>query len=181
MKAQVIVADPPWRYGRTRIPPSARLEETKHYETMTHEELLAMDVAACADENALLFLWATSPMLMKAGEVMKAWGFEYQCNFKVWSKCYKDGKPVCGIGFYHRASCEYLLLGRRGPRATVHMTDARLTEQQLYRSTRASHSRKPEGIMRAIERYVKPDTKKLELFARRKRPGWHVWGNEVTH
>ena len=39
------------------------------------------------------------------------------------------------------------------------------------------HSHKPEEQYAIIER-CSPGPY-LELFARRKRPGWHSWGNEV--
>jgi hypothetical protein len=40
------------------------------------------------------------------------------------------------------------------------------------------HSRKPEAVQDALERLF-PDGPRLELFARRPRFGWTVWGNEV--
>ena len=42
---------------------------------------------------------------------------------------------------------------------------------------RREHSRKPDGIHERIERLVAGPY--LELFARQKRPGWDVWGNEA--
>lgn len=41
------------------------------------------------------------------------------------------------------------------------------------------HSRKPEYVQDMIE-LMYPNTKKIELFARRSREGWDVWGNETT-
>lgn len=40
------------------------------------------------------------------------------------------------------------------------------------------HSQKPEIAYQIIERLY-PNAKKLEVFARQKREGWDVWGNEV--
>lgn len=40
------------------------------------------------------------------------------------------------------------------------------------------HSQKPDIAYEIIERLY-PNTDKVELFARRKREGWKVWGNEV--
>jgi N6-adenosine-specific RNA methylase IME4 len=42
---------------------------------------------------------------------------------------------------------------------------------------RMEHSRKPD-LSEAIEQLY-PNVKKIELFARQKRPGWDTWGNEV--
>ena len=48
----------------------------------------------------------------------------------------------------------------------------------VIRERRREHSRKPEASYVLIEKMF-PNLPKLELFARRKRPGWDVWGNEV--
>ena len=40
-----------------------------------------------------------------------------------------------------------------------------------------SHSTKPEFFQDMIEKVT--EEPRLELFARRKRDGWDVWGNEV--
>lgn len=42
---------------------------------------------------------------------------------------------------------------------------------------RRQHSRKPEGMHARIERLVAGPY--LELFARQKRAGWDVWGNQT--
>lgn len=43
------------------------------------------------------------------------------------------------------------------------------------------HSAKPEEFRELIERAVNKAglNQRLELFARKKTEGWHVWGNEV--
>jgi len=46
-----------------------------------------------------------------------------------------------------------------------------------FQYPRGKHSQKPEGFQDMIEK-VSPGPY-VELFARRKRPGWDVWGNEV--
>ena len=43
-------------------------------------------------------------------------------------------------------------------------------------SERLEHSRKPDDIYEYAESLPGPY---LELFARRSRPGWDAWGNEV--
>jgi N6-adenosine-specific RNA methylase IME4 len=44
---------------------------------------------------------------------------------------------------------------------------------------RRGNSVKPDEAYQALERLY-GDVRRLELFARRKRPGWTVWGNEVV-
>jgi N6-adenosine-specific RNA methylase IME4 len=41
------------------------------------------------------------------------------------------------------------------------------------------HSEKPQQIHEGLERLY-ADVRRLELFARRERPGWTPWGNEVV-
>jgi N6-adenosine-specific RNA methylase IME4 len=44
----------------------------------------------------------------------------------------------------------------------------------------SKHSKKPQEI---ADRIVKlfPDVNRIELFARDAKPGWDVWGNEITN
>lgn len=67
----VLLADPPWRYDPHSSDPGRAIEN--HYPTMALEDIKALRIPAA--EDAVLFLWATPPLLMKAGEVMAAWGF----------------------------------------------------------------------------------------------------------
>jgi N6-adenosine-specific RNA methylase IME4 len=50
---------------------------------------------------------------------------------------------------------------------------------QVVEAPRGRHSEKPEAFAKMIERLF-PRTPKIELFARKARPGWEAWGNEVT-
>ena len=74
---------------------------------------------------------------------------------------------------YLRNQTEHLLLGVRG-KAPIRF---RGQGSWLYAPVQA-HSHKPEDAYAVIER-CSPGPY-LELFARRKRPGWDVWGNEVS-
>lgn len=162
----IVVADPPWKddFGRT----CSRATE-RHYETMTLEEIATFEVPAAY--SALLFLWATAPMLAKALHVMTRWGFEYRTNL-VWDK----GKA--GTGKWVRGRHEHILLGRRGRYPAPSPMAVRLPESIIV-SPRRAHSQKPEALQDMIER-VYPNLRYLELFARRERPGWTCWGDEVA-
>ena len=74
---RVIYADPPWRYGNTQ--PDYHEVQDDHYPTMTVKEICDLEigdrkVAEIALDNAVLFLWVTSPILEESFEVIKAWG-----------------------------------------------------------------------------------------------------------
>jgi N6-adenosine-specific RNA methylase IME4 len=160
---RVILADPPWRYndlGHTR-----RID--KKYPVLSPDEIKALPVETCAADDAVLFLWSTSPFLPDALSVMAHWGFTYK------SSCVWD-KEVFGMGHYWRIRHEFVLLGVRGKPGTAHVHDL----PSVIVSRRGAHSRKPEELYVHIERMY-PRAKRLELFARRTRPGWDSWGNEV--
>ena len=74
---------------------------------------------------------------------------------------------------YLRNQTEYLLLGVRG-KAPIRF---RGQGSWLYAPVQA-HSHKPEEAYAVIER-CSPGPY-LELFARQRRPGWDVWGDEMT-
>jgi hypothetical protein len=95
-KYRVIYADPPWQYHDTRagLAGYAGTAAADHYPTMSVAELSALAVSALAEGDAVLFCWATSPLLPDALTVIKAWGFTYKTLF-VWAK----GRS--NFGHYH--------------------------------------------------------------------------------
>ena len=166
-KFAVICADPPWQYSNSGF----NGNPSDHYPTMTTPEICAHPVASCIHERAALFLWAVNPMLKDALSVMNAWGFAYKTNF-VWIK---DRATYGKLGFYNYGRHELLLLGTRGS----FLPDAKSLPQSVIEAPKSKHSRKPERVYRLIEKLY-PDVPRLEVFGRKKRPSWTVWGNEVA-
>jgi N6-adenosine-specific RNA methylase IME4 len=115
-----------------------------------------------------LFLWATSPKLSEALEVIKAWGFEYRTNM-VWIK------DQIGMGYYARQQHGLLLIAKRG---NLPMPLPENRPASVIHAARQKHSAKPVEFYEAIERMY-PTLPKIELFARRQRKGWAAWGAEV--
>lgn len=76
-KYNIIYADPPWRYERSKVQGAAE----KHYSTMSIDELCALPIREIAEKDSILFLWATFPQLEEALKLIKAWGFTYQSLF----------------------------------------------------------------------------------------------------
>src|SRR5712671_6199949 len=97
---------------------------------------------------------------------MKAWNFTYKSNL-VWDK------QIAGMGHYARIRHEHLLLGTRGKPgiAAVHNIPS------VIQVRRTKHSVKPAEVYNIVERMY-PHLLKIELFARRRRPGWAAWGND---
>jgi N6-adenosine-specific RNA methylase IME4 len=138
----------------------------QHYSLMSVESICALRVDQLAVEDAHLWLWVTNATLHAGHHVMEAWGFSYR-------SCLTWIKPRFGLGNYLRNSTEHVLFGIRG-RAPIQFR----SQGTWFWASMQEHSHKPEEIFAIVQR-CSPGPY-LELFARRKQPGWHVWGNEVT-
>lgn len=163
----VIYADPEWRFETYS---DAGLDRAPDYPTSTTAVIKArVPVGTLAAPDSVLFLWATVPMLEDALEVMRFWGFTYKTHF-AWDKI----EP--GTGFWNRNQHELLLVGTRGNVPAPAMG----TQYPSLMTERKSpvHSEKPEWAYEMIEAYF-PNLPRIELNARKARPGWSSWGNEA--
>ena len=186
----VVLADPPWRFevwsGETAVKArDSKITYTSanvHYQTMTPTEIAALPVADLAAEDCALFLWISWPVLVQAMSLIEAWGFTYKTCAFCWVKANTsqidmfrdDADARMGMGYWTRANSEVCLLATRGkPKRLPGGAGVR----QGIIEPRREHSRKPDDIHNRIERLVAGPY--LELFARSRRPGWDVWGNEA--
>ena len=161
-KYRVIYADPPWSYGdKQNIDGLGGAE--KHYPTMPLEDICNLPVPAL--DNAVLFLWVTSPFLEDCFKVINAWGFKYKSSF-IWDKVKHN------MGHYNSVRHEFLLVCTKG--------SCTPDVQKLYDSVvsieRTEHSRKPKEFRDIIDTLY-PTGNRLEMFAREAPDGWDVWGN----
>lgn len=165
-KFQVIYCDPPWQYSNSGLNGCAE----KHYPTMSTEDLCNMKVKTIVDDNAVIFMWATNPLLEDALQLMKSWGFDYKTNM-VWVK---NKENYGGLGFYIYGKHELLLIGIKG--SLLPIGDKPIS---VITGSNDIHSKKPEHVYDVIESMY-PGLKYVELFARNTpRDGWLKWGNEV--
>ena len=164
-KYRVIYADPPWQYGDERSGFGGAVD---HYNTMSMAELKSMPVASLTEDNAVLFLWATAPLLPEALELINAWGFKYKTNF-IWDKVKHN------MGHYNSVRHELLLIATKGSCTpdNVQLFDS---VQSIKRTDR--HSEKPEEFRKIIDTLYTYGNK-LEMFARKQVEGWEVFGNEL--
>lgn len=171
----VIILDPPWKYRNNGGNGAAE----NHYPTMDFSELAMLPVTALAAPDSVLLLWATMPLLDAAIYLVSAWEFDYVTAMP-WIKVEEiqtglfDGKPwirpAFGTGFWLRGAAELVLVGRRGKPPLPATPPVGLLCERMV------HSRKPENLYEYAEMFPGPH---LEMFARRARPGWDVFGNEV--
>ena len=164
-KYRVIYADPPWQYSNAQ--PEYHTEQADHYPLMSLQEICDLPVRELAPEDAVLFLWVTSPILRESFAVVDAWGFEYKAAF-VWDKVKHN------MGHYNSVRHELLLICVRG--------SCPPDEQKLFDSVqsieRGAHSEKPEEFRKIIDTLY-PHGPRIELFSRGDVPKpWKRWGNE---
>lgn len=187
MKYRTIVVDPPWPMGpphggRTQSEAGnwtgkwLGYESDLPYQQMTVEVIKALPVSALADADAHLYLWTTNKFLEQAWSVGRAWGFQ-PSTMLVWGKA-----PMgIGLGGPFCITTEFVLFCRRGHLAPKQRIDSTwFNWKRPYNANGApSHSQKPEAFIDLVEQ-VSPGPY-VELFARRHRLGWDVWGNESAN
>lgn len=170
-KYQIIYADPPWSYNDKMSGHSFSLDH--EYETQSKKWIAQLPVEDIAEKDCVLFLWAVSPQLPEALEVMNAWKFKYITIAFVWNKKSKNGLNISNLGRWTMGNVEVCLLGRRGKPKRISRNI-----KQLVEAERTVHSKKPDEVRKRILELM-GDLPRIELFARQKTPGWDVWGNEV--
>ena len=159
-KYKTCLADPPWDINQ-----KGKRGAASHYQLMSLDQIKAMPVADLCEKNAHLYLWVPNGLLQEGLSVIKAWGFTFRSPI-YWIK------PRLGLGNYIRNASETCLFATRG-RAPIKFH----AQPNWLFAPFQGHSHKPEEQYAIIERLSEP--RYLELFARRRQPGWDVWGNEI--
>lgn len=171
---RTIVADPPWDIAwNARMGAKSDGRPGKRdgayglpYAPMTVDEIAALRVGDCAEEDAHLWLWATANSLFDAPRVVEAWGFRLSYTL-VWAKA------GLGVGQRFRHNVEFCLFCERGERLPITRHDL----GTHFNWPRGEHSAKPDAFYDLVES-VSPGPY-LEMFARRARLGaWSYWGDQ---
>lgn len=171
----LILADPPWKQSKggkksVRANSSGRPLD---YQVCTLEEIEEHLKAAVSltEGNSILFLWTIDKYLFEAQEIAERQGYKLHARL-IWNKV--TGIPAA---FTVRYGHEYLLYMYKGKLRPVALEE-RGKIHTVFTERVQRHSQKPEISFDIIERLY-PTEKKIELYARRTRPGWDCWGNEV--
>lgn len=166
-----LLFDPPWEeHG------GGGRGAQNHYDTMSVAEmrLMAPHVRRVTAANAHCWMWTTDTFLPDALDLLRLFGFRY-VRTVVWVKTTKGGGVHPGwLGYYARGAHELCLLGVRGslPVPTANRSPS------AFLAPKGKHSRKPAAFYDVVEA-ASPDPR-LEVFARRARPGWFAIGNETS-
>lgn len=170
---RVLVADPPWKFGDKLGGRGAAAK----YRCMPLERIMRFPLPALQDD-ALLVMWRVAAMQREALRVVDCWGFDVKTEI-VWQKLTKNGKPHFGQGRYTRGSHETALICTRG-RFEVQSHSIRSifpAKMPLDARGRIIHSAKPDEFYALIEQLATGPY--VELFARRRRPGWTQHGKQL--
>lgn len=170
-KYNIIYADPGWKYDNQKTGGSHTSGAAQKYTVMTVDEICRLPVPDIAEKDSVLFLWGTVPMLQEALIVMKEWGFKYKTAI-FWRKIGR-----LGLGYWFRGEIEYLLFGVHGKVKAFRCQLPNFLEAPVL-----GHSEKPEEFRKLIEvatsRTIETP-RRIELFARRRVPGWDAIGNAI--
>jgi N6-adenosine-specific RNA methylase IME4 len=162
---RVVLADVPWhdevgdggghQYG----------SHTKHYAGKSFAELAGLPVDQVVTDDGYILLWCPAKLLKMGIALLEAWGTEYMtCSCWI--------KEAIGTGHYFRMRHELLLLGVRSKaKPFVEKPDSVIT------APRQKHSEKPP--IHDIIAAAVGDGPYIEMFARRRVPGWTVVGDEI--
>ncbi len=183
---KTILADPPWPYNSPRAVvgnggrgsqngKAANIIQTDvldHYNAMSLKDIKELPISELVEDNAHLYLWTTNSFMVEAHEVARAWGFKPK-TIITWAKIKKDRTPSMKTGYWYRSATEHALFAVRGK-----MRLKGPASPTTFFSPRLPHSVKPDQFYELIE--SQSPGPYLEIFARRSRPGWDHWGNEMN-
>lgn len=183
--------DPPWAYQQASRHERLSGFSTDHeYPSLTTDELRGLPIAQLMRYG---FLWTTGPFIEDAYSLIRSWGM-LPITMLAWVKCAEintDGlpafpdrkapentfdpeviiKPTFGVGYWFRGCVEPIIVFKAPDAPSIRTPFVGLL------SPNARHSRKPETLHHLIESHFPGPY--LELFGRRERPGWNVFGNEA--
>ena len=185
-KYQIIYADPAWNYNSRMAlgKGAAKSSAEDYYNVMSIEDIMALPIKEISAKDCILFIWVTMPKLNEVFKVINAWGFEYKtCGF-VWvkrNKVFSEKKnknrngidDFMGQGRWVRQNAELCLIATKGKPKRISAKVRQIIYQPIQ-----EHSKKPNEVRERIVELI-GDLPRIELFARQKREGLDVWGNEV--
>ena len=170
-KYQIIVIDPPWQVKKIQNKQRPNQVEMD-YPMMSIDVIKNLPIQDIADENSWCFLWTTQKYLWDSRAILEGWGFNHKLTM-VWEKTYgrSAGMPLYGF----RWNAEFILVGTKGKKD---MFPKKPLIPAVFQAENIRHSQKPDRFYKMIEPLGE---NRIDIFARQKREGWDVWGNEVKN
>jgi len=166
----VIVIDPPWQVKKlkNKLRPN---QINMDYPTMSIDEIKLLDIKHISEDNCYCFLWTTQKFLWQSKDILENWGFNHLCTM-VWEKTYGRSSGMALYGF--RWNAEFILVGTKGKKD---MFPKKKLIPLVFQAENIRHSQKPNKFYELIKDL---GDKRIDIFAREKKEGWDVYGNEVN-
>jgi len=168
-KYDLIVIDPPWPLKK--ITHKERPNQTNmDYPMMKIDEIKSLPIQDISSNNSLCFLWTVQKYLYETKTILENYGFNLLLTM-VWEKTYGKSAGMPLFGF--RWNAEFILVGYKNK---PEMWPKRKLIPAVFQAENIRHSQKPDKFYELIEPLGK---NRIDIFARKERHGWDVWGNEV--
>lgn len=165
-KYRTVVIDPPWEMKK--LEREVRPNQVEFdYPTMTVAEIKDLPIKElCIESGSHIYLWTTQKYLPISFQIFEHWGIAYIFTM-VWHK--SGGFQPFNLAQYN---CEFVLFGRIGN------LDFSTTKDFpcCFEGERQGHSIKPDRFYEIVQRVSAEP--RLEMFTRKQREGFTVWGNE---
>lgn len=171
----IIYTDPPWPQRKGNLRRCRPNQERElDYPTMTIAEIKEYHLPFFrqAAEKHNVFMWTIDKCLRQAEDILTDCGYEIHARI-IWDKT-NGIAPAFTVRFAH----EYLLWAYPKGRMLLPVSGTRGRYTDVIREPSTVHSRKPNAAYEMLEDMFLT-ANKVELFARRKRIGWHSFGNEI--
>ncbi|MBR1150121.1 hypothetical protein JQ575_05605 [Bradyrhizobium sp. JYMT SZCCT0428] len=182
-----IGSDPQWKF-LTRSAAGEGRSANIHYKTEEVDKIKNLPVGELLADDGAFYMWMVDWCPQDALDLLAHYGLQHITTAFTWVKTNGDGRigaPLdpfaastwhMGQGYWTRANPEVCWFATKA--------DSKKKPKRLYADVRQlivapvmEHSRKPDAWLDRIERLTPGDY--LELQARRTRPGWVSWGDEL--
>lgn len=169
---RTVVVDPPWTPSLNKGQKNFTYKKSspqKFYKTLSLEEIISIKPPTA--KQAHIYIWCISQHVDWAYIVARAWKCE-PIILLTWCK------PGVGTGAF-LSNSEHILVTRKGSRKGNPFggKNKPATKGTYFHWTRGKHSEKPQEFFDLVET-ISPEPR-LEMYARKTRPGWHSWGDEL--
>lgn len=163
-----LVIDPPWPMAKIEREVRPKQGSGLAYPVMSEQQLLDeewLPVRSLLAADAHVYLWVTHRFLPLGLKLLEAWGVDYQCVM-TWRK------NVGITPFSWMYDTEHVLFGTVGS-----LKLSTLGLRLSFEAKVVGHSVKPDVFYERV--LAASPGPRLDMFARRQREGFEVWGDEV--
>jgi len=158
-----VFIDYPWKHDTDR--------HERWFKRLPDEVWMELDLLRVMAADAVVFIAVPDCLLLKALDVTRKLGLSYHRSIQWWKNRAVPSRiwPNC--------KWEHILIASRGQPTKV-LRQRHGVEGAVIADVREP-CRKPDELYKAMEEMLRPDARRLDLFARERRPGWTPLGDEI--